>query len=515
VSLAVALLLVATVAVGRAQQTEADVYVGQAIVDFEDKRYEAAWENLRRALSIDPEHPEALYYSGLVELARRHPEQAAALLERARAKAPGNPAVGFNLGVAYFAQEQYDRAQPLLEGVFRTHPTLDGLGYYVGFMRYRNKDYQGAVAAFRAGRASDPDVQQLMRLYWGLAQAVLGLPAQAAAQIEEGMRIAPGSALTGPAERLRDAVVAARQRQRRYSAEVRLGAFYDDNVAVVPDRDTDELAVPSLRHPKHRSTGELGGARLEYTWYRDEAWDATIGYSFFGTYNNDLPSFNVTNHLASLGASRSLAVGSMPAQVGAQYAWDILFLNEEEFVRRHTFTLFGTLVESQEHLTQVFGRYQNKEFDERVPPLPKQEVRDADNYTIGALHVLRFAQDQHFLKGGYQFDYEDTEGMNYAYYGHRLLAGGQYTLPWYGIRLKYDLDVHLRDYVHRNNILPTYAPGTKERFDAEVTNVVRAELPLPYNLTLSAEYQLTRNLSNIEVFHYARNVVSMILSWRY
>jgi hypothetical protein len=51
----------------------------------------------------------------------------------------------------------------------------------------------------------------------------------------------------------------------------------------------------------------------------------------------------------------------MPAQVGAQYAWDILFLIEEEFVRRHTLTLFGTLAESQEHLTQVFGRYQNKD----------------------------------------------------------------------------------------------------------------------------------------------------------
>src|SRR2546422_11284793 len=61
--------------------------------------------------------------------------------------------------LAYFARQQYDRAQPLLEAVFKTNPELDGLGYYVGFLRYRAKDYRGALAAFRAGRAGDPEIR--------------------------------------------------------------------------------------------------------------------------------------------------------------------------------------------------------------------------------------------------------------------------------------------------------------------------------------------------------------------
>src|SRR2546422_9462187 len=142
--------------------------------------------------------------------------------------------------LAYFARQQYDRAQPLLEAVFKTNPELDGLGYYVGFLRYRAKDYRGALAAFRAGRASDPEIQQLTRFYSGLALAVLRLPTPAAAQVTQALRLAPGSAVTGPAERLRDTIVAARATERRLSLDARLGFFYDDNVRVVPSANGRE-----------------------------------------------------------------------------------------------------------------------------------------------------------------------------------------------------------------------------------------------------------------------------------
>src|SRR5207249_12021180 len=97
-------------------------------------------------------------------------------------------------------QEQYDRAEPLLAEALRAQPDLDGLGYYVGFLRYRNKDYRGALAAFRAGRTNDPQIQQLTRLYTGLALAGMGLPAQAVAEVEQAFRLAPASAAPGPPE---------------------------------------------------------------------------------------------------------------------------------------------------------------------------------------------------------------------------------------------------------------------------------------------------------------------------
>src|SRR5207247_9770803 len=121
----------------------------------------------------------------------------------------------------------------------------------------RAKDYRGALAAFRAGRASDPEIQQLTRFYSGLALAVLGLPTQAAGEVEQALRLAPGSAVTGPAERLRDTIVAARATERRLSLDARLGFTYDDNVRVVPRANGREPLLAGLRRPRHAPTGAL------------------------------------------------------------------------------------------------------------------------------------------------------------------------------------------------------------------------------------------------------------------
>ena len=496
------------------QTTEADVYVAQGVLDFDEKRYDEATANFRRALEIEPDHVEALYYLGVVNMAQRRPDQAVAFLERARAKAPADASVAYQLGLAYFAQQQYDKALPLLDEVFKTNPTQDGLGYYVGFMRYRKKDYQGAVNAFRGGRSSDPEIQQLSRFYTGLALAVLGLPAQASQEVDQAMKLAPSSALTGPAERLRDTLVAARQQERRLSAELRFGFFYDDNVAVIPNPvgTSKEPLVRALRHPKSSSTGELAGLRADYVYYRDESWDATIGYSFFATYNNDLPSFNVMDHLGSAGVTYKTTVKGMPAQAGLSYAFDALYLDEKAFVLRHTPSLVGAIAEDDINLTQAFFRFQSKDFDRGSP---RPEDRDALNYMVGLLHLFRFNQDRYLIKLGFQQDWEYTDGRNYTYKGQRVQAGAMLTLPWYAIRAKWDFDVHFRKYQNTNIFLPTTRPEQLRRHDEEINNVFRAEVPLPRNFTLAGEYQLTHNNSNIQVFDYSRSVFSLILSWAY
>ncbi len=509
-----AVLALSLTSIARSQTTEADVYVAQGVLDFDEKRYDEATANFRRALEIEQDHVEALYYMGVVNMAQRRPEQAVPFLERARVKAPADASVAYQLGLAYFAQQQYDKALPLLEEVFRNNPTQDGLGYYVGFMRYRNKDYRGAVNAFRAGRSSDPEIQQLSRFYTGLALAVLGLPAQASAEVEQAMRLAPSSALTGPAERLRDTLVAARQQERRLAAEVRFGVFYDDNVAVIPNpvAPHKEPLVRALRHPKSSSSGELAGVRGDYTFFRDENWDATVGYSFFSTYNNELPSFNVMDHLGSLGVTYKNALFGMPAQAGVSYAYDALFLAQDLFVQRHTVSVIGAIAEDDINLTQLFIRFQDKDFANGTPA---PEDRDAKNYMIGFLHLFRFQQDKHLIKLGFQQDWEYADGRDYSYKGQRIQAGALYTLPWYALRAKWDFDVHFRQYSNTDVFLPTTRPEQIRRRDQEVNNIFRLELPLPRNFTLAGEYQLTHNRSNIQVFDYSRSVLSLILSWSY
>jgi tetratricopeptide (TPR) repeat protein len=521
-------LLVGAVTSAEAQQSEADVFVAQAILAYDARKYDEALALLKDALALDPKNVEALYYSGLVLMAQQKTQQAVEVLEKARALAPRDLSILFLLGVAYFALERYDQAESPLTQVFNERPQTEGIGYYVGLIRYRKKDYQGALKAFRAETSKNPNIQQLVKFYSGLTLAILGLPEQAVAEVDAALRLQTGSALTGPAERIRDSLASARDAERRFHADVRVGFLYDSNVAVVPQPSHDPTAE-SIRRRKHATTGEIAALRLEYAWLRTGPWESTVTYSFFQTYNNRLPDFNVQNHLVAGALSYRAAIGSMPFQVGTQYSWDYLSLGNDDFLQRHTATVFGTLVENQSNLTTVLARFQNKDFY-ASPGQLEDEDRDARNWMVGLTHVFRFAQDKHYIRVGYQFDYENADGRNFTYAGNRFLAGGQYTLPWGSTRLKYDFDLHQRHYLHANSLLPVVNPGTREREDSEQNHVVRVEQVLAANLgpasigcasnapcplTLAAEFQRTVADSNLAVYSYNRNVWSLTLSWQY
>ena len=152
-----------------AQLTDADVYVAEATLAIEDKQWDRALDLLRQALAKEPDHVEALYYTGVAYMGKRQPAEAVKYLEPAREKSPTDTSIAYQLGLAYVALEQYDKAQPLLEQAFARDPTLDSLGYYVGYLRYRKEQYQDALRAFRAARTADPTIADLTRLYAGLS----------------------------------------------------------------------------------------------------------------------------------------------------------------------------------------------------------------------------------------------------------------------------------------------------------------------------------------------------------
>jgi Tfp pilus assembly protein PilF len=501
-----------------AQGSEADVFINQAILAYDEQRYAEARQLLNKALATDPNNVEALYYAGLVAVAEQRLPDAVKFLERARSLSPADRGVQYQLGVTYFALEDYIEAEPLLTQVFHEAPTTEGVGYYVGFLRYRRKDYQGAIEAFRAGASTDPRTKQLTRYYAGLTLAILGLPEQAAEELEEAQRIRTVSPLTGPADRLRDTITVAKDRERRLHGELRIGAYYDTNVAVNP-LPADDPTVIQLRSRRANSPGELAAARLEYAWLRKGAWEATATYSFFQTVNNRLTAFNVQDHLGGATLNYRGLIKSMPFQISAQYAFDTLSLNFDRFLDRHTGLLTASLVENARHLTQILGRVQVKNFSDifligagNIPT----ENRDATNWMAGFTHMLRFANDRHLIQAGYQWDTDDAKGPNWAYYGHRFLAGAQYTLPWQDLRLKYNFDLHLRRYPALNSVFPVTAPGTVRQNVVEQNHVARVEYPLPMNLTLAGDFQATISRANMPVlFNYDRYIFTGSIAWAF
>jgi len=500
--------------------SESDVYVDRGVLAYDAKQYSEALQAFQEALRLNPDNINALYYSGLTYLALEQYGPAQSVLEQAQKLAPTDLDVAFQLGGAYFTQQQFDKAEPLFRQVFASQPQRQNVGYYLGFLEYRKQAYREAIRFFRANVPSDNNFAQLARFYAGLSLTALGMAGEAQAEIGEAVRLQPASPLTAAAERFREVLGPAVKLERNFHVDAKLGFYYDDNVAVIPNKSND-LVAEVARNAPHRSPGELGYVRFEYIPLRTVDWEGSIAYSLLQTVNDEVSHFNTQNHTGTGALAYKTSIANMPAVAGLTLVYDYIMLDDRNFLNRYTAAPTMTLVWDAMNMSQGQLRFQAKDFmhEKTLPYINGQratsENRDALNYMIGFTHFFRFQADRHFIKLGYQFDYEAAKGDNWSYLGHRFLVGGQYTLPWWGIRLRYDLDAHLRDYGNLNTLYPVACAPCIHRSDKELTHLFSISKDLPWNVTLSAEYLRDQNISNLAVYDYTRNVISINVSWRY
>ena len=499
--------------------TEATVHIDRAVVAYEEKKYDAALKELQDALRLEPDSAEAHYYQGITLISLNRIPEAQAALEKARTLRPVDNDIAYQLGVLYFNQEAYDKAESPLRQVFQSEPKRQNLGYYLGFIEYRKKNYRESLRFFEANVPSDNNFAQLTKFYSGLAMSSLGFPREGQAQIEQALRLQPISPLTTPAQRFGEILQSAAQKEKFFNGELRLGVFYDTNVPVVPTSSSD-IVAQAIHDDQHRrkSEGELVSLNLSYIWLKKLDWEGTVSYRFLQTYNNHLTEFNTQDHTPTVGLGYRSSLGGMPLVLGSQLSYDFITLGNKRFSQRWIFNPYLTLVESQgasvsNSTTLQFGLQAKDFFNDH--DVTRREVRDAVNYAVGPVHFVVFEEGRHYLKLGYQFDYDEAEGENWTYGGNRFLAGAQYTLPWWDLRLRYDVDVHWRSYKHKNSLIPATAPGTVKRRDTEPVHLVGVSKDFLTNFTGAIEYLFDNNRSNLAPYTYKRHVVTTSIAWRF
>ena len=110
------------------------------------------------------------------------------------------------------------------------------------------------------------------------------------------------------------------------------------------------------------------------------------------------------------------------------------------------------------------------------------ELRDGYNNTVGIIHAFRFASDKFLVRIGYQYDNESTEMVQHFLIEETVSSqGAQLQLPWGKMSLRYDYDVHWRDYKNnQTTLIFTDRNGRlTKRNDRQQTHLVQLTKPLP------------------------------------
>ena len=518
-------------------QAEADVLVAQGVLAYDAKQYDEALNLLTQAHTLAPQHVRGLYYLGITYLALQQPGEAIEPLEEARKLQPSDPTIPYQLGVAYFSVNRYDEAGPLFEDVYKQQPKLDNLAYYVGLTRYRQKAYKPAVEAFDSSTITDPSLKRLAKFYRGLALGISGMPKEAAAEFQDIQRTRASDPLTQTAIRLSESMAAARgmlAEEKRFHASISLGGYYDDNVAINPDKcpkciPAVNSLVDSFRARRTNSPGGIAAVNADYSFFRQNKFESNVSYSFLQTYNatSEVRTFNIQSHQAGLHNYYRDTIAEMPFQLALDYSYDYVFLGRDidmkGFLSRHNPTLSATLVEpsttlplfgSVGHMTTVLTRYQIKGFSGEFDPRFPSEQRDGYNMMAGLFHTFRFASDQVLLRTGYEYDNETTDGTSFSYQGHRLESGVQTRLPW-DLSFGYTFSLHLRDYKNSQTIFLDKDGALSRRYDMQYDHIVQLTKALSEHWLITAQFSRTSQTSNVPVYDYTKNVATGLVTWIY
>ncbi len=468
---------------------------------YKNGNYKEALADFQKAITIFPDDPDAPFYMGLAYLQLNEPDKAIEYFKKTLEKDKAYTDAHFQLGVVLVQKKEYKNAISHLEQVYKKEPDKDDLGYFLGFAYYQTGDYKKALNYLEKAKTKDKTIASLILYYTGLVKQQTGNNKEAAAAYKKLIITDPTSPLAEPSQRLIETLIVKEIPKKKFSIDLTAKLQYDDNIILVPTTN-----VFNLRNKEKKSTIELFYLRGEYAFIRESNFDLSASYGIYQTITNRMRDMDVQDHILSLDLSKRGSIGSMPYDFKINYAYDYLLSNYFYLLQRHTVRPVFILMENKTNLTVFQYAFQVKEFKEK--PVILEDNRDALNHEAGVTHFLRFNDAKHYIKAGYFYDREYTDGANWDYSGNKFVAGFQYTLPK-DIRLNVDYEYKMIRYKNIN----IYFDKKREDTERSLNTVLSKDISKGWSVSL--EYLRRRNSSNIDLYDYRKNLYSMGLSWRW
>ena len=484
---------------------EYDFNLAKGILLYNQERYGEADRYLREAVTIKPGDPVAGYYLGLNSLRLRRYTVAEERFREILRRQPDNARARLGLGMALYHQDRFSEASTELATAERTLKDEPLLYYYAGLAAASQQSYGQASTKFmEAGKldkelANDPHYQR------GVALQSKGQAQQATDEFR--LAVEGGTVAAQP---VRPAVSTSIP-SKRWSVNYGLSTQYDSNVVLLPGGSP----LPSGISHKDDFVFVMTG-NGEYRFVQNDTWTAGVGLGLYTNFHARLSDFNVVDVGPTVYVQRRLGL----TQLRFQYTFDNVTVGGDSYLQSNAFQPTLTIPESERTFTQVFARYQYKDFktfrDDQLG-LPVNQTRSGINWMFGAMQYWRFANDRGYVRAGYTFDTDRTGGgdivqvgvptnADWSYIGNRLSTGVAYQ-PLTATTLQLAFDYYRQDYSNPN----TFSPNLVKRNDNVYLLTGTAVRDLNSWLWLAFQYSYTRDQSNVDVFNYTRNIVSLTL----
>ena len=484
---------------------------------------------------------ESLLDKGIEQYRRENYEEAATILETVRHRNPSSSVAAFFLGLTYKQMMDYPRAlenfkdavvlQPrikdalveLIEVLYRLggeenlksaahliqvaeREEIDPakIAFLKGLLLQKEGKYTEAIEAFEKSESLDSAMTQAAEFQIGLAYVKAAKLEKAKERFRASVLVDPQSDLGSFARRYQDLVENQMKIERPIRLTLGLFGQYDSNLVLSWNESRNAPPPPS----DDDSFGLLTQLRLDYIPRFDSPWLLNAQYAFTSNFHSD--------HSSSYDSIRN-GFGLIPGYNFGSWSLNLLsgydhtLLKEDGTFKRYLGHLrLGPLLRVQPnsvHLLELFVGYDENEFFRE--PLREEEDRDSDGLATFVNWVWAFKRDALF-NARYEYIDANTDGIWWENDTYRFAAG--LTLPIID-RIKLQLSGQAIFQEYRNNHL--LLNNEKPRDDDIYQGTAGLTWEFFDGFTLVGQYSHTRADSNIAIYDYDRDLVTVGVEYRY
>jgi Tfp pilus assembly protein PilF len=473
-----------------AQTDRGRAYFDLGVFAYEDGDYQSAADSFKKALQFNPDNPQYQHYLGKTYMKMERFSEAGEYLNKAWKANPDMFGLKYDVALLDYKTSSYSEAADLFIEIARDEPTNVLAHYYAGMSLYKQERYQSAVEYFSRVAEKSPNLKDNVYFYSGTCYWHMGEYPRAVERFEYVRDHADSASLREYATRWLEAIERHMQALKRYRIYFKVGYQYDDNVQLEP-----------LDEDIYANEGDFGTRAYfagSYDLVQDKDYRVGVGYSHYQTKHNRLEEYDLIGSTFFVYAKYFLE----PFTIGFNYLPSYYWLDSRSFLMRHQINPEITW-QIHRNLAAIlsYSYYRNKYFQEDSSNGHTNEVFLDLYYNIG--------EYRQYLFGGVGYEDNSASSPDNYYTQWKTRIGICFKVIW-------DSYVNLYGrYYHKeyDNVDSYY--GVKRQDDKYYGSIALSRHFFYRWLTLVAEFNYTKNDSNINHYTYEDRTVDLSLAVEY
>ena len=465
-------------------------YLDFGIFAYEEGDYEEAVSHFKQALTFDAANPFYHHYLGKTYQKMERHREAMDHLSQAWEINPEIDELRYDLAIQNFFMSYYQKAIDLLNEEVKDNPSNILAHYYAGICYYKLNHYETASIFFLTAAEKSPSIKANGYYYAGICFRKMGKMDQAVKYFEYVRDFADSETLKHDAIKWLEEIKRYQIAQRPLKLYLKMGYAYDSNLRLEP-LDEDIYADED-------DTFLAGYFSGKYHIVHQDAFKIGIGYTHYQNLHRQLDTYDL------IGSSPSVYIHYRltPFAVGFSYLPSFYWLNGQTYMRRHGFKP-EMVFEINEKLS--FRMTYSYSIIDHV----QDNDRDGDliDYSIDTYYVI--PDKKIVLFGGWDYEVNLLSHPDQDFGQSEVRLGLSVSLPW-------ELNLNLSGKYNQRRYKNIDSLFSEKRRDHKYSATVSVSRQLIYPwLSLIGEYGFSRNDSNIFIYEYDKQVVTLSLSTTY